>query len=117
MTEEKAEMIRKIKLKNVHFAWDRYQDKEIIVPKLKAFHDITGFGRSKVTVYMLCNFDTDFEMDMERALTIRDIGFSPYVMLYDKEHIPKGHRLRRFQRWVNAPQIFNSVKNFEDYKP
>lgn len=115
MTAEKAEMIRKIKLKNVHFAWDRFQDKDIVVPKLKIFRDITGFDRHKVTVYMLCNFDTTFEQDLERVYTLREIGFQPYVMLYDKEHIPKGHRLRKLQRWCNSPVIFNKVKTFEEY--
>lgn len=28
MTEEKAEMIKQIKVKNIHFAWDRYENKE-----------------------------------------------------------------------------------------
>jgi hypothetical protein len=116
MTEEKAEMIRKIRLKNVHFAWDRYQDKDIVVPRLKTFRDITGFDRHKVTVYMLCNFDTTFDQDLERVYTIRNMGFQPYVMLYNKEHIPKGHRLRHLQRWCNSPVIFNRVKTFEEYR-
>lgn len=116
MNDEKAEMIRKIKVKMVHFAWDRYEDKKIVVPALQTFKDKTMWGRGKVTVFMLCNFDTTFEQDLERVYTIRDIGFSPYVMLYDKQHIPKGHRLRHLQRWVNNPIIFNSCKRFEDYK-
>lgn len=28
MTEEKAEMLKKMKIKSVHFAWDKYEDKE-----------------------------------------------------------------------------------------
>ncbi len=31
MTEEKAEMIKQIKTKNIHFAWDRYDDKEKVI--------------------------------------------------------------------------------------
>ena len=37
MTEEKAELIKKIRVKAIHFAWDRYEDREIILPKLKYF--------------------------------------------------------------------------------
>lgn len=117
MNDEKASMIKQIKVKMVHFAWDRYEDKKIVVPALQTFADKTNWGRGKVTVFMLCNFDTTFEQDLERVYTIRDIGFSPYVMLYDKEHIPKGHRLRHLQRWCNNPIIFNSCKRFEDYNP
>lgn len=115
MTDEKAGMIKRIRTRNIHFAWDRYQDKDIVVPKIKMFKDITGFDRHKVTVYMLCNFDTTFEQDLERVYTLRDLGCQPYVMLYDKEHIPRSDKLRKLQRWCNSPAIFNKVNRFEDY--
>lgn len=54
MTEEKAEYIKRMKIKQIHFAWDRYQDKDIIVPKFKAFKETTGWDRRKMTVYVLC---------------------------------------------------------------
>lgn len=115
MTEEKAEMIKRIKTKNIHFAWDRYEDKGEIVPKLKMFKEYTGYDYRKLTVYMLCNFDTTFEQDLERVYLLRDLGYSPYVMLYNKEHIPKRHRLKHLQRWVNNRIIFRSCKKFEDF--
>lgn len=115
MTEEKAEMIKQIKTKNIHFAWDRYEDKEKILPKFKMFKEITGINYRKLTVFVLCNFDTTLKEDLERIYTLRDIGFNPYVMLYNKEQIPKGHELRKLQRWVNNRIIFNSCRNFEDY--
>lgn len=115
MTNEKAEYFQKIKVKNIHFAWDRYQDKNIVVPKLKAFKNITGWGRSKLTVYCLTNFDTTIDQDLERVYTLRDLGYSPYVMIYNKNNLPKTHILRKLQRYVNAPMIFNSVKSFDDY--
>ena len=99
MTEEKAQMIKQLKLKTMHFAWDRYEDKEIIVPKFKMFKEITGFNERKLIVYVLCNFNTTFEQDLDRIYTLRELGYWPYVMLYDKEHIPKGHKLRKMQRW------------------
>ena len=103
MTEEKAQMIKQLKLKTMHFAWDRYEDKEIIVPKFKMFKEITGFNERKLIVYVLCNFNTTFEQDLDRIYTLRELGYWPYVMLYDKEHIPKGHSasLRWKQRGRN----------------
>lgn len=115
MTEEKAEMIVRMKIKNIHFAWDRYEDKDAVVPKLKKFQEITGYGYRKMSVYMLCNFDTTFEQDLERVYTLRELGYSPYVMLYDKEHIPKGHKLKHLQRWVNNRIVFRSCSRFEDF--
>ena len=115
MTEEKAEMIRCIKTKNIHFAWDRYEDKDKIVPLLRMFKDLTRYGYWKLTVYMLCNFDTTFEQDLERVYILRELGYNPFVMLYDKEHIPRGHRLRHLQRWVNNRVVFRSCEKFEDF--
>lgn len=115
MTEEKAEMLKRIKMKLLHFAWDRYEDKEKILPKFKMFKEITGIDARKLGVYVLCNFNTTFEQDLERIYTLRDIGYLPYVMLYDKENIPKHHELRKLQRWVNSRFIFRKCKTFEEY--
>lgn len=115
MTPEKAEMLKQIKLKNIHFAWDRYEDKTKVLPKFKMFKEITGIDYRKLGVFVLCNFDTTIEQDLERIYTLRDLGFNPYVMLYDKENIPKGHILRQMQRWVNNRIIFNRCKTFEEY--
>lgn len=115
MTEEKAEMLKQIKLKNIHFAWDRYQDKEKILPKFKMFKEITQIDFRKLGVFVLCNFDTTLEQDLERIYSLRDLGFNPYVMLYNKENIPKGHDLSKLQRWVNNRIIFNKCRTFEEY--
>lgn len=116
ITEEKAEMLKQMKIKQVHFAWDRYEDKEEITLKFKMFKKLTGWSYWKMTVYVLCNYDTTFEQDLERIYTLRDMGYSPYVMLYNKEHIPKGHRLRKLQRYVCGRQIFRTCKSFEEYE-
>lgn len=117
MTEEKIEMIKLMKIKQVHFAWDRYEDKEIVIPKLKQFAEMMGWGYWKMAVYMLCNFNTTFEQDIERVYALRDLGYSPFVMLYNKEHISKGDRLRHLQRWVNNRIIFRSCEKFENFIP
>ena len=116
MTEEKAEYLKRIKMKRVHFAYDRYQDKEFIEPKFRTLHEVTDWKRDKVTVYVLCGFDTTMEQNLDRIMFLRSLDFQPYVMLYDKEHIPKHHDLRKLQRWVNSPQLFWSCETFELYK-
>lgn len=115
MTEEKAKMIKQMKIKELHFAWDRYQDKDIIVPKFEMFKRITNIDIRKLIVFVLCNFDTTIEQDLERIYTLRELGYWGYVMLYDKEHIPKGHTLRKMQRWCNNRFIFAKCERFEDY--
>ena len=115
MTAEKAEMIKQMKVKELHFAWDRYQDKDIIVPKLKEFKAITKLDIRKLIVYVLCNYDTTIEQDLERIYTLRELGYWAYVMLYDKEHIPRGHTYKKLQRWVNNRFIFAKCKTFDEY--
>ena len=80
------------------------------------FKEITGWDYQKLTVYMLCNFDTTFEQDLEREYTMKDLGFNPYVMIYNKENLCKGSKLRRLQRWVNNRIIFRTCERFEDYQ-
>lgn len=115
MTEEKAEMLKKIKIKHVHFAYDRYQDKKIIEPKFRTFKDVTNWGRGTVSVYCLTGFDTTMEQNLDRIMFLRSLDFNPYVMIYNKEALPKGHELRKLQRWCNNRFIFWSCPTFEDY--
>ena len=115
MTEEKAEMIDRIKIKEIHFAWDRYEDKEKVLPKLEMFAHVTELKphSHKAIVYTLVNYSTTIDEDLERIYTLRDLGYWPYVMIYDKEHSPRVYR--RMQRWVNMRATFATVKRFEDY--
>lgn len=116
MTREKAEKIKQIKIKNIHFAWDRYEDKDIIIPKLKMFKDITNWDKRKMTVYVLINFDTDIERDLERIYTLRDLGYWPYIMIYNKQYTKTSDTVRRIQRWVNMRAVFEKIPRFEDYR-
>ena len=115
MTEEKVEMLKQIKIKQWHFAWDRYQDKDKILPKFKMFKEITNINERNLIVYVICNFDTTLEQDLERIYTLRKMGYWAYVMLYDKDNIPKGHILRKLERWVNNRFVFAKCETFEKY--
>lgn len=115
MNQEKAEMIKKIKTKSIHFAWDRYEDKEMIIPKFKMFKEITGWNKRKLIVYVLTNFDTTLEQDLERVYTLKELGYWPYIMIYEKYNLPKGHITTKLQRWVNNRFIFESVPTFDEY--
>lgn len=116
MTKEKAEMIKQLKVKTLHFAWDRYEDKNLILPKFSEFKRITDFDKRKLVVYVLCNFNTTIQQDLERIYMLKELGYWPYVMLYNKDSLPKGHELRKMQRWVNNRFIFESCNSFYNYK-
>ncbi len=117
MTEEKAEMIKRLRVDSVHFAWDRYEDKDIIIPKFKAFKEITGWRARKTSVFVLTNFNTTFEQDLERVYTLRDMDYDPYIMIYNKQLTKGNEPVRLLQRYVNNRKIFKTTKRFEDYNP
>lgn len=113
MTEEKAWKLKRMKMREVHFAWDRYEDGKVILPRLRVFKAIYGGRPNDSIVYVLVNFDTTLEQDLERIYTLRDMGYWPYVMIYDKAHCEKVYR--KLQRWTNMRAVFATVKRFEDY--
>lgn len=117
MNDEKAEKIGQLRVDSVHFVWDRYEDKDLIVPKFKMFKEITGWRARKTSVFVLTNFNTTIEQDLERIYTLRDLDYDPYVMVYDKQHTNSRDTVRLLQRYVNNRKIFKTIKRFEDYDP
>lgn len=118
MTKEKAEMISQIHCKNIHFAWDRWEDKDLVLPKLKLFAKYRFIAGNNpdhhAIVYVLVNNGSDFEKeDLQRIYMLRELGYWAYVMIYDKEHADR--KYIRLQRWVNNRFVFDTVKRFEDY--
>lgn len=113
--EQNIALINQIKVKEIHFAWDNPKDD--LRPNFEAYkqyakHKPHGeFG----TVYCLTNFGSTMEEDLYRIYTLRDLGYAPYVMIYDKPHAPR--EIRLLQRWCNNRIIFKSCPRFEDYDP
>lgn len=116
MTKDKAEAINACKVKEIHFAWDRYQDKDVILRNLALYAEYGKFKphSHNAIVYTIVNFDTTFEQDLERIYTLRDLGYWAYVMIYDKAHCDA--KYKRLQRWCNNRFIFAKCDKFEDYK-
>lgn len=113
-TPENIALINRIKVKSIHFAWDNAKDdlKPYFI-RYKALARHKPHGRYG-TVYCLTNFGSTMEENLYRIYTLRDLGYDPYVMIYDKPNAPK--EVRDLQRWVNSPYIFRSCNKFEDYK-
>ena len=115
VNERNIKKIKQLSLKCIHFAFDRYQDKDVIMRNLKMFKELTGFDkdRGRIMVYILCNYDTDIQQDIERIQFCRELRFSPYPMIYDKEHADPVYK--KLQRWCNN-FIFWKVPTFEEYR-
>ena len=112
MTAEKADMIRQCKVKMLHFAWDNPDD-ELTFEKLKEYRKAFSLPDEKCKVYVLTNFNSTHEQDLERVYRLRDIGYDPFVMVYEKWNAPK--ETRRLQRWCNNKVIFRAEPDFAKY--
>jgi hypothetical protein len=113
MNDKIADYLNKIKIKNIHFAWDNPYDK-IVYSKLKHFRNKLKYDYTKLTVYVLTNFNTIFKDDLKRVYKLKKIGYNPYIMIYNKDKA--GKEYKKLQRWVNNRYIFRSCEKFEDYE-
>lgn len=115
LTERNIEAINRLKIKNVHFAWDKMAKEKQVLRGLDLYRSMAthkpngGYG----TVYVLTNYDTTMEENLHRIYALWERKFFPYVMVYDKPNAPK--EVRDLQRWCNSPAIFKSCPRFEDY--
>ena len=112
INERNVEALNRVKTKQVHFAWDNPTDD--LADKFKEFNKLStikDFRRKGV--YILTNYNSTLEQDLYRIYTLRDLGFNPYVMIYNKPKASKTTRL--LQRWCNNRIIFNTCKNFKEY--
>lgn len=115
LNEKNVEALRRLKMKKIHFAWDLMAQSERVLSGLRLWRESGkpiahgAYG----TVYVLVNFNTTMEENLFRVYALRDIGFDPYVMVYDKPNAPK--EIKRLQRWCNSKFIFKKCPDFNDY--
>ena len=106
-----------MKMGTVHFAWGNPNDN--LADKFRLFSEkykVKDYRRK--TVYCLTNFeDVSTQEHIDRALyrvyTLRDLGYTPYIMIYNKPSAPK--EIRDLQRWCNNKMIFREITDFRDY--
>lgn len=111
--ERNIELINQIKVKEIHFAWDNAEDD--LKPYFERYAELAKnrpHGRYG-TVYCLTNYGSTMEQNLYRIYTLRDMGYDPYVMVYDKQNAPR--EIRRLQRWCNNRLIFRKCEKFENY--
>lgn len=109
---DNIQLLNKINTKRLHFAWDN--PKQDLTGYFKRFSEYsTVKSYNKKVVYVLTNYNSSIGEDLYRIYTLRDLGYNPYVMVYQKEKADKIHK--NLQRWVNCRQIFRTVDKFENY--
>lgn len=119
ITPEKAEYLARMNLKTPHFAMDSMNVVEPVKRGLKLYAEACKRVKGKwnwrnAKVFVLTNFDTTHEQDMERIRAIQECECYPYVMIYNKPSAPK--ITRRLQRWTNSTICYAASKDFYEYQ-
>lgn len=110
---EVAEKLGRMRVKRIHFAWDNPQ--QDLTEQFREFaKNYRRKAASNKMVYILVNFNSTMEENLHRIYTVRDLGYDPYVMVYDKPNAPE--QIRHLQRWVNNKFVFRKCKTFEEYR-
>lgn len=117
ITHDQAALLAKCKYQNsqfnqkyLSFAWDRYNDSKLIMKGIKVCND-AGIPCKHMQFFVLIGFDTTHEQNLERVMTLKELGCMPFAMPYNKED----RYQKAFARWVNKKEIFKSC-SWEDYK-
>lgn len=112
VSEDDIADLNRMKIKMLHFAWDNPADD--LADKFRMFSERYRIKdhRRKV-VYVLTNFNSTMEQNLYRIYTLRDLGYDPFVMVYNKPSAP--HEIKRLQRWCNNKFVFKKCPDFKDY--
>lgn len=133
VTTEVAEILSTLKVKIHHFAWDN--PKERLENHFEWLRPFLPQKDQNITVYVLVNYWSTIDEDLKRIYFLRDHGYQPFVMIYDKQKFvdsrgrwlpsvldqyTKDERVhfkmcQHLQRWCNNRMIFRTTLNFNDY--
>lgn len=114
ITRDNIELINAIKMRDVHFAWDLMEQSDAVLRGLNVYAQYGRVGRDRRRVYVLTNYNTTPDEDLYRVYKLRELGYLPYIMIYDKEHADVFYR--RLQRWCNNVTIWKTCEKYEDYQ-
>lgn len=112
INDDDIDDINHMRIVKMHFAWDNPKDD--LEGKFRYFAKHYK-NKRKGMVYCLTNFGSTMEENLYRIYTLRDMGYDPYVMVYNKPNAPI--EIKDLQRWCNSKFIFKRCPKFEDYKP
>ena len=135
LNEEVIEMLRKLKVKDYHFAWD--DPREDLEDKFRLFKESGLKNTNQVGVYVLVNYWSNTDQDLKRVYTLRSMGYMPFVMIFDKQRYvnDRGRWLKgvenqfkheelvhfkicqHMQRWCGNRKLIKISPDFNDYIP
>lgn len=135
INDEVIEALKGIKVKDYHFAWD--DPKEDLRQQFWKMKESGLKNPDRVGVYVLTNYWSTTKEDLYRVYTLREMGFVPYVMVFDKqkfvdqngkwikgiekkytpEQLIHFKTCQHMQRWSTTRAIIKQCPDFEKYEP
>ena len=114
VTDDIAKLICSTRIAMIHFAFDRIKDESQILRGLDIFRKHTNLTDRNRRVYVLTNYDSTQEEDWYRVQKVRELGYQPYITIYNKGTHNQFHT--DLARWSNSYYINRSC-DFLDYVP
>jgi hypothetical protein len=116
LDNQKAEALLKTRFdKQIHFAWDYMKDERKIIKGLQLAKEY-GLHRQSM-VYVLTGFNSSFTEDLYRCQQIHDLGFDPFVMVYNTKKRGGQRQAKNFKRMVNNTRIYKKIIYQTDEHP
>jgi len=109
------DMTNQMRISFMHFAWDLMKNSDIIYKNLKLFKEKTKMSLNNVIVYVLVNFNTTFEEDLYRVMKLRELGYIPYVMVYNSHLLKPDNKKILLQRWCNYRPLWKLNNTFDEF--
>ena len=100
---------RNFKRKVYYFAFDDVKDKEIFKGKINLL--LNYIKPHQIMIYILINYNSNFEEDMERIKICFDFNIDPYIQVYNKRY--KDRRSQKLSKWIN--QRIYTIKSFDEF--
>lgn len=126
LNDELAEVLSKARYNEDYiFAFDNYDDKEIIENKINLWQKYNKTKGNNTKLYVLCGFDRNDKYDsdfwindiielFQRVYLLKKYNCKPYVMRYEKwQESPYRGIYINVAQWCNQPQFFFNMTYME----
>ncbi len=118
LTEEKIKYLNKMKIQSIHFAWDNADEKTF--EYLEKYRKLLKFDKRQLKVYMLVNFNTTLEQDLDRIYRLRKLDYVPYVMRFKDYNcknpkLQKGDIYNKIAKWCNQMVTWIKYETLEEF--
>lgn len=114
LNKEKVDALNRMKYKMIHFAWDNPQE-DLRDALAQAKQNLRKCSKQNTMVYILANFNSTLEQDIERVEFVKSLKMQPYLMVYRGDTASK--ELKRLKRYANNPYVCWGTPSFKEYDP